>query len=101
MIQIARSTRPGMGSIPYDGGTTFRVWAPHADRVAVAGQFNNWALDANPLASEGNGYWSADLPGVAPGDEYKYVLTNGDQTLWRLDPYARKLTGSTGNSVIY
>jgi 1,4-alpha-glucan branching enzyme len=101
MIQIARSTRPGMGSIPYDGGTTFRVWAPHADRVAVAGQFNNWVLDANPLASEGNGYWSADLPGAAPGDEYKYVLTNGTQTLWRLDPYARKLTGSTGNSVIY
>ena len=31
-----------MGAIPYDGGTTFRVWAPHAQRVQVVGEFSNW-----------------------------------------------------------
>jgi 1,4-alpha-glucan branching enzyme len=90
-----------MGSIPYDRGTAFRVWAPHAERVVVAGTFNNWSAEANPLASEGNGYWSADVPGAAPGAEYKYVLTSGGQALWRLDPYAREVTGSAGNSVVY
>ena len=82
--QLAPSTRPGMGSIPYDGGATFRVWAPHAERVAVAGTFNGWSADANPLASEGNSYWSADVPGAEAGAEYKYVLTSGGQALWQM-----------------
>jgi 1,4-alpha-glucan branching enzyme len=36
------------------------VWAPNAASVAVAGSFNNWSKQADPLAAEGNGYWSAD-----------------------------------------
>ena len=61
-----------MGSIPYDGGTTFRVWAPHAEAVFVTGTFDGWAMDATPLApddaaSDGGGTWSADVPGVGPG----------------------------------
>jgi 1,4-alpha-glucan branching enzyme len=99
--QIAPSSRSGMGAIPYDSGTTFRVWAPNAERVAVAGTFNDWSADATPLASESNGYWSADVHGAAAGAEYKYVLTGGGQALWRLDPYAREVTGSAGNSVVY
>src|SRR5262245_8971347 len=99
--QISTSSRPGMGAVPYDGGTSFRVWAPHAERVAVAGTFNDWSADANPLASEGNGYWSADVAGAVSGAEYKYVLISGGQALWRLDPYAREVTGSAGNSVVY
>jgi 1,4-alpha-glucan branching enzyme len=63
--------------------------------------FNDWSAEANPLASEGNGYWSADVPGATPGAEYKYVLTSGGHALWRLDPYAREVTGSAGNSVVY
>ena len=39
-----------MGAIPYDGGTTFRVWAPHAQAVFVTGTFDDWAMDATPLA---------------------------------------------------
>ncbi len=31
----AQSTKPGMGAIPYSGGTTFRVWAPNATAVTV------------------------------------------------------------------
>ena len=43
---VAPSPRPGMGALPYDGGTTFRVWAPHAEAVVVTGSFDDWAPEA-------------------------------------------------------
>jgi hypothetical protein len=74
----AQSSRPGMGSTLYNGGVTFRVWAPNATNVFVAGTFNTWSTTANPLVSEGtNGVWSADVAGVPVGAEYKYYL-NGN-----------------------
>ncbi len=91
----------GMGAIPHEGGVAFRVWAPHADSVHVVGDFNEWADDAHPLASEGNGNWYADVPEAAVGHEYKYVIRNGDMTLSKIDPYARQVTNSVGNGVIY
>ena len=97
---VSPSSHPGMGAIPYPGGTTFRVWAPFATDVFVAGTFNSWSETANPLASEGNGYWSVDVPGAKPGDEYKYVIFNGSMKLWRIDPYAKDVTSSVGNAII-
>jgi hypothetical protein len=32
----------GMGSIPYPGDVTFRVWSMFADSVSVSGDFNGW-----------------------------------------------------------
>ena len=93
------STRPGLGSIPYPGGTTFRVWAPHAPWLRVAGSFNGWNPNSHDLHSEGNGYWSADLDGVSVGDEYRYVI--GDLNHWRVDPRARDVTNSVGNGVVW
>ncbi len=90
-----------MGAIPFEGGTAFRVWAPNADQVFVAGSFDDWHATAHPLAHEGNGYWSTDLPGSRNGDEYRFVIVNGDKELWRIDPYAKRVTHSAGNSVIY
>ena len=66
------STAEGLGPIPYTGGVTFRVWAPHADSVSVAGSFNGWSSAANPLCAEGGGYWSTDVDGAATGDQFKY-----------------------------
>jgi 1,4-alpha-glucan branching enzyme len=94
------ATVPGMGAVVHDDCVSFRVWAPHADRVFVAGDFNDWADKATPLAKEDGGYWSTDVPGARPGQEYRYLIINGKQELWRLDPYARALTSSTGNSII-
>jgi 1,4-alpha-glucan branching enzyme len=34
------------------------------------------------------------------GDEYKFVIFNGDRELQRNDPYAREVTNSVGNSVV-
>jgi 1,4-alpha-glucan branching enzyme len=92
--------RSGMGAIPHAGGVTFRVWAPHAERVYVVGTFNNWAKTAHPLTGEGNGYWAADVSQAKVGDEYKYWIVNQKQRLLRLDPYSREVTNSVGNSIV-
>lgn len=100
MNNFSPSSHPGTGAIPYAGGTAFRVWAPNADQVFVAGTFNQWSKTANPLANEGSGYWSTDVPQAKAGDEYKFVILNGAQELWRIDPYARDVTSSVGRAVI-
>ena len=41
--------KPGMGPISHEKGTTFRVWAPNAQKVFVTGDFNDWNDSASPL----------------------------------------------------
>ncbi|MDA8959664.1 alpha-amylase family glycosyl hydrolase [bacterium] len=94
------STRPGMGAMPYAGGATFRVWAPDADAVSVAGPFNAWSPSSAPLSAEGDGNWSLDVRGLGAGDRYKYVVDTGAQLNWRADPRSRQVTNSVGDSVI-
>jgi 1,4-alpha-glucan branching enzyme len=96
-----REPLEGMGAMPHDRGTTFRVWAPHADSVSVVGSFNAWAPHAHPLSPEGDGYWAADVDEARPGDAYTYRIVNGDQTLERIDPYAREVTRSDGVGVVH
>jgi 1,4-alpha-glucan branching enzyme len=91
-----------MGTILIPGGVAFRVWAPFATQVFAAGTFNQWSTSANPFASEGNGYWSVEVSGVKIGDEYRFVIRNGDQPLvWRRNPYASAVVNSTGNGIIH
>jgi 1,4-alpha-glucan branching enzyme len=63
MSEIADTvtTNKGMGAIPGAKGVTFRVWAPHAEKVYVTGTFNDWSKISTPLVSEKNGYWSAAI----------------------------------------
>jgi 1,4-alpha-glucan branching enzyme len=100
-VAPAPSTRPGMGATPYAGGVTFRTWAPFATQVNIAGQFNSWNGNNAVLASEGNGFYSMDFRGATAGQQYKWVVRNGAQTLWKNDPWARRLTSSVGNSIVY
>ncbi|GAA4011370.1 alpha-amylase family glycosyl hydrolase [Hymenobacter fastidiosus] len=90
----------GMGAIPHAAGTTFRVWAPNADAVAVVGPFNDWNPETHPLTHEAEGYWAADVAGLTPGTEYKFWLRNGAADLTRNDPYAREVTHSAGSSIV-
>jgi len=106
VILPVASTNSGMGAIPfYNGGgdcigVTFRVWAPHATAVAVAGNFNSWSATANPMANEGNGYWSIDTANATLNSGYKFVITYDGNLLWKNDPYAREVTTSVGNSIV-
>ncbi|CAN5628021.1 alpha-amylase family glycosyl hydrolase [soil metagenome] len=90
----------GMGAIPHASGTAFRLWAPHAEAVHVAGSFNDWSEDASPMQAEDGGVWYADIEAARPGDKYKFVLRSGDGMLSRIDPYARAVTSSVGNGIV-
>ncbi|GGS56120.1 alpha-amylase family glycosyl hydrolase [Streptomyces cinerochromogenes] len=91
---------PGMGATVLSHGTGFRVWAPHAEAVGVAGSFDGWAV-VHPMTAENGGYWSTHLSAARPGDEYKYLVTPAQGAAkWKIDPYARRLTSSVGNAVI-
>lgn len=91
----------GMGAITLAKGVAFRVWAPNAQSVSVIGIFNGFKPGAHPLASEGNGNWYGEVPTAKSGDEYKYHIINGEQQLSRIDPYARQVTNSVGNGIVY
>ena len=96
-VSFAQSDHPGLGSVPYRGGTTFRVWAPFAESAGVVGEFNDW--HASPMARDASGgTWSVDIPGARDGQRYKYVF-NG--YIWKRDPRARRVTNSNGDSVVY
>ena len=99
------SKQPGMGATPGAGGVSFRVWAPHAEKVYASGTFNDWSKTSTPLIGAPNGYWSADVPEAKVGDEYRYLIHT--PVAWklpplsRIDPYARKVTNSVGNGIVY
>lgn len=93
--------QPGMGAITNENSVTFRVLATYAEKVYVTGTFNDWSKTSTPLFSENNGYWSTDVPEAKAGDEYRYLIHGREGIVYRIDPYARKVTNSIGNGIIY
>ena len=69
----------------------FRVWAPSAIAVFLAGDFNGWGYD-NPLSktSEG-GVWEASVDADVLGEsfKYKYIVRSEKGDVYKADPYAR------------
>jgi 1,4-alpha-glucan branching enzyme len=95
---MGRHLKKDIGAIVRKSGVTFRVWAPNAEHVGVTGSFNNWGV--TDMASENDGYWTVDISDAEAGQEYKYVIRNGDKTLTKNDPRAMQVTTAAGNSVI-
>ncbi|MEA4965614.1 MAG: 1,4-alpha-glucan branching protein GlgB [Oscillospiraceae bacterium] len=69
-------------------GYAFRVWAPNAVSVAVAGSFNDWSVQALPMTRLDGGIFETFTVHAREGDEYKYYIVsqNGD-AVWKADPY--------------
>jgi 1,4-alpha-glucan branching enzyme len=72
-------------------GTSFSVWAPHAKAARVIGDFNNWnGLQHSMRRLAGSGVWELFIPGLQPGNTYKFeLLTEGGDWVQRADPMAR------------
>src|SRR5215469_7281520 len=91
------SLRPGMGSVPFPGGVTFRVWAPDASAVAVSLTQPGGGSSSVPLAAEAGGFWSGDVAGVGAGQQYQYVLATSPGLPPKVDPYARNVVRAPGS----
>ena len=84
-------------------GVVFRVWAPTARSVSVAGDFNIWNNEANYMYNIGYGVWEVFVEGVKQFCTYKYCIESeyGDR-LMKADPYAFHAQTRPGQaSVVY
>ena len=95
---MGRKTKKEVGAVVRSHGVSFRVWAPFAESVGLSGTFNDWGETA--MESEGDGYWFAEVREASAGQEYKYVIHNGDKIIKKNDPRSLTITTLAGNSVI-
>jgi 1,4-alpha-glucan branching enzyme len=77
-----------LGAHPNRQGTWFTVWAPHADRVSVVGDFNGWDPEAHALERAGGGLWQGFARGAKAGAHYKYRIGHGGGAFDKTDPFA-------------
>ncbi len=71
-------------------GVSFAVWAPSAESVGVAGNFNAWDGARHPMRASGNsGVWELFIPGLQAGELYKYEIKSpGLPPFLKADPYS-------------
>ena len=81
-------------------GTTFKVWAPTAEKLEVA-VYNSGTAGTNdqisrtPMVRGEKGVWSVHIGGDLNGRYYTYLVTVNGQQAEAVDPYART-TGVNG-----
>ena len=83
-------------------GTRFAVWAPNAQRVQVAGDFNYWSGD-DMVQIPGTGVWARFIEQRGTGTLYKFRIQGADG-VWRekVDPMARFCESAPNNaSIVY
>ena len=81
-------------------GVYFAVWAPHAEKVSVVGEFNDWDADKNPMKREEPlGIYTCFVPDVQEGALYKYCIQTykGDH-IYKADPFANYAEPRPGNA---
>jgi 1,4-alpha-glucan branching enzyme len=79
-----------LGAHPGPGGTVFRVWAPNALEVQVAGDWAGWDGSRHPMQrAADSGIWHVEVPEASVGSQYKYRVRGADGA-WidRADPLA-------------
>lgn len=74
------------GAHPVEKGYRFRLWAPHARAVHLAGDFSGW----EPIEiANFDGVWACTVKTAKPYDSYKFRITQADgRVVWKADPYA-------------
>ncbi len=79
-----------MGVHKTERGYVFRVWAPNADCVMLAGDFNDWSESLPMRRITEGGIWEIEVSdgSVKDGDKYKYKIYGCGQVHYKADPYA-------------
>ena len=92
----------GAHKVTVDGveGVYFAVWAPHAEKVSVVGEFNGWEADADEMERlEPAGIYTRFVPGAKEGDMYKFCIeTMKGEKLYKADPFANYSELRPGNA---
>ena len=92
----------GAHKVTVDGveGVYFAVWAPHAEKVSVVGEFNNWEVDADEMErQEPAGIYTRFVPEAKEGDMYKFCIeTMEGEKLFKADPFANYSELRPGNA---
>ena len=92
----------GAHKVTVDGveGVYFAVWAPHAEKVSVVGEFNGWEADADEMErQEPAGVYTRFVPGAKEGDMYKFCIeTMKGEKLYKADPFANYSELRPGNA---
>jgi 1,4-alpha-glucan branching enzyme len=72
-------------------GTSFAVWAPHAQAVRVLWDFNGWYGVGHAMRNMGStGVWELFVPDLGPGSNYKFeLLAQSGEWVTKSDPMAR------------
>jgi len=72
-----------------EGKYVFRVWAPHALRVSVVGDFNGWDENAAVMERLSDGESFGVTISAREGDKYQFLITTFEgRKLKKFDPYA-------------
>ena len=74
-------------------GYVFRVWAPNAQAVSVAGDWNFWNTEDLPMQLLEYGIWEAFSAHAKEGDAYKFFVRRADgRSVFKTDPYGFRMT---------
>lgn len=90
--EIYRKMGAHLACVDGQNGVCFNVWAPHAAKVYVFGEFNGWneySHEMHRVQPESMGVYELFVPEVKEGCMYKFVIETGDgRRLYKADPYA-------------
>ena len=79
-----------MAKVHNKKGMHFAVWAPHAKKVSLVCDRNDWTAGVNVLNPlETSGIFEGFVEGMGYGEIYKYAIeTAKGETIFKADPYA-------------
>ena len=77
-----------LGAHTVGKGTTFRTFAPAAEKISVIGEFSDWKEIPMEKVYDGN-FWECTVPKARRGQMYKYRITDSTgKVIDHCDPYA-------------
>ncbi|MGM0369829.1 MAG: type I pullulanase [Bacillota bacterium] len=90
-------TYQGQLGVDYNSqGSTFKLWAPSAQRVELElfeEENQEEATAVYSLNKEDTGVWSTEIDGDLAGKYYSYIVNNSGRRTKVLDPYAKAMSG--------